>query len=76
MYEGARTKVRSSAGCTNRFDIKVGIHQVSCLSPLLFIILMDVVSEAARREVPWGLLYVYDLSVVEARQGSVDDKRP
>ena len=37
MYEGTKTKARSSAGVTDEFQINVGVHQGSVLSPLLFI---------------------------------------
>ena len=42
MYDGAVTTVRSGRGMTLAFEIKVGVHQGSCLSPLLFIIVMDL----------------------------------
>ena len=65
MYEGARTRVRSGAGYTARFEIEVGVHQGSGLSLLLFIIVMDAISEAVWREVPWDALYADDLIVTE-----------
>ena len=30
---------------TGKIEIKIGLHQVSALSPLLFIIIMDVITE-------------------------------
>ena len=57
MYDEASTTVRTGAGNTMIFDIRVGVHQRSCLSPLLFIIIMD----AAR----WDILYADDLIVAE-----------
>jgi len=61
MYDGAVTTVRYGRGKTLRCEIKVGVHQGSCLSPLLFIILMDAVSEYVRHDVPWDMLYADDL---------------
>ena len=43
------------------FDVKVGLHQGSALSPLLFITVMEVVSREIRRGLPWELLYADDL---------------
>ena len=63
MYDGAKTTVRTGKGNTTAFEIRVGVHQGSCLSPLLFIIVMDAVSELIRREVPWDMLYADDLIV-------------
>jgi len=65
MHNKARTAVSSGAGCTAGFEIRVGFHQGSCLSPLLFIIIMVAISAATRREVPWDMLYPDDLIVAE-----------
>jgi len=74
MYDGARTTVRSGAGGTSWFEIRVGVHQGSCLSPLLFIIVMDAVSEAIKREVPWDMLYADDLIVAEDSPASLQTR--
>ena len=39
MYEGAQT-VRTTEGDSKAFDVKVGLHQGSVLSPLLFATVM------------------------------------
>ena len=44
MYDGCTTSVRTLIGSTESFEVKVGLHQGSALSPLLFIIIMDVIS--------------------------------
>lgn len=62
MYDEARTTVRCGVGITAAFEIRVGVHQGSCLSPLLFIIVMDAVSECVRKDVPWDMLYADDLT--------------
>ena len=46
-------------------EIRVGVQQGSCLSPLLFIIGMDAILEHVRREVPWDMLYADDLIVAD-----------
>ena len=71
MYDGASTTVRTGAGNTTIFEIRVGVHQGSCLSPLLFIIVMDAVSEMVRRDVPWDMLYADDLIVAEDSSNSL-----
>ena len=37
IYERARTVVRTKQGYSTEFEVKIGIHQGSVLSPLLFI---------------------------------------
>ena len=44
--------------------MKVGLHQGSVLSPLLFAAVMDVVSSEARSSIPSGLLYADDLALM------------
>ena len=44
LYTEACTIVRIDAGLSESFDVKVGLHQGSVLSPLLFAAVMDVVS--------------------------------
>src|SRR5260221_1756421 len=60
MYDGARTAVRMSDG-NDSFEVKVGLHQGSVLSPLLFVIVMDMVSKELREGLPWELLYADDV---------------
>ena len=45
IYEGCATSVRTILGSTERFNVKLGFQQGSALSPLLFITVMDVISE-------------------------------
>jgi hypothetical protein len=64
MYTDARTTVRCKAGMTEFFEVKVGVHQGSRLSPLLFIIVLDVISEGIVRDMPWNILYADDLVIM------------
>lgn len=45
MYKDVKTFVRSSMGDTGRFTVKVGLHQGSALSPYLFDLVLDVITE-------------------------------
>ena len=47
LYEGLRTKVRVGSWTSDEFGVRVGVHQESVLSPLIFAIVIDVVTEHA-----------------------------
>ena len=64
-YRGASTVVRITHGRTDEFPIKVGVHQGSGLSPLLFTVVLDVISKEFRCGLPNELLFFADdLAVV------------
>jgi len=63
MYTDAKTVVRTVYGNSNCFEVKVGIHQCSALSPLLFLIVVEALSREFRVALPWEL-YVDDLVVI------------
>ena len=44
LYTEVCTVVRTDAGLGEDFEVKIGLHQGSVLSPLLFAAVMDVVS--------------------------------
>ena len=64
LYTKACTVVRTNAGLSESFEVKVGLHQGSVLSPLLFAAVMDVVSSDARSCLPSELLYANDLVIM------------
>ena len=61
LYDGAKTRVRVGSEYLEEFEAKVGVHQGSVLSPLLFTIVEDVITENAKRSVANELLYADDL---------------
>jgi len=64
MYTVAKTVVRTVYGNSKGFEVKVGMHQGSALSPLLFMIVMEAISTEFRVTLPWKLLYADDLAVI------------
>ena len=44
LYKGVRTNVKVGTHFTEEFEVNVGVHQGSVLSPLLFVIVVDVVA--------------------------------
>ena len=61
MYDGARIAVRSSAGLTEEFEVGVGLHQGSALSPFLFAIMMDKLTEEIQTESSWDMTFADDI---------------
>ena len=53
MYRSSKTQVVTQKGSTEYVPIEVGLHQGSALSPLLFIIIMDVLTENMEKDPPW-----------------------
>ena len=49
LYEGAEMKFRVGSGLSEEFSVKVGVHRGSVLSPLLFAMVVDKVTENARK---------------------------
>ena len=64
LYTEDCTVVRTDAGLSKSFEVKVGLHQWSVLSPLLFAAVMDVVSSEARSGLPSEWLYADDLVLI------------
>ena len=48
MYSNARSCVIVGEGYSEGFEVKVGVHQGSVLSPLLFIIMLEALSHKWR----------------------------
>ena len=68
MYSSARSRVHVGEGYSEEFEVKVGVHQGSVLSPLLFIIVLEALSREFRCGVPWEDpwedLYADDLVII------------
>ena len=64
MYSNARSRVRVGEGYSEEFEVKVGVHLSSVLSPLLFIIVLEALSHEFRCGVPWEDLYADDLVLI------------
>ena len=74
VYIDAKTVVRTVYGNSKGFDVKVGMHQGSRLSPLLFVIVMEAISREFRVALPWELLYADDLAVIAETEEELIDR--
>jgi len=73
MYEGAQT-VETTEGDSKAFNVKVGLHQGSVLSPLLFVVVMEMISRELRAGLLLELLYAHDLVLMAESEESLHDK--
>ena len=64
MYNNARSRVRVGSEYSEEFEVGVGVHQGSVLSPLLFIIVLEALSRDFRVGVPWELFFADDLVII------------
>jgi hypothetical protein len=73
-YKNAATKVMTRHGDTEEFEITVGVHQGSALSPFLFIVVMDTLLEDVRTDVPWELLFADDVALISNSEEELQHK--
>ncbi|KAK3524726.1 hypothetical protein QTP86_001651 [Hemibagrus guttatus] len=73
MYERSRTVVRCAVGQTEELKVEVGLHQGSALSPFLFAIVMDQLSEEVRQESPWTMLFADDIVICSESREQVEE---
>ena len=64
MYISPRSRVRINGQFSEEFSVDVGVYQGSVLSPLLFIIVMEALSNEFRTGCPCELQYADDLVII------------
>ncbi|KAK3566841.1 hypothetical protein QTP86_004554 [Hemibagrus guttatus] len=73
MYERSRTVVRRAVGQTEEFKLEVGLHQGLALSPFLFAMVMDQLSEEVRQESPWTMMFADDIVICRESREQVEE---
>ncbi|GJS10701.1 aminopeptidase M1 [Tanacetum coccineum] len=70
MYEGAKTRVRTSVGDTEFFPVEVGLHQGSAISPYLFALILDEILRGLQEDILWCMIFADDIVlIVESAKG-------
>ena len=64
LVDGVKTSVRVESTYSEEFEIEVDVRERSVLSPLMFAIVADDITEKAKRGVVKELLYADDLVVM------------
>ena len=57
LCEGVKAGVRVDSELSEKFEVKMGMHQGSVLSPFLLAVVVDVITEFAREGALCELLY-------------------
>ena len=74
MYEESEIVVRCAIGTTESFKVKIGLHQGLALSPFLFAVIMDRLTDEVRRESPWKMLFSDDIVICEEIREEVEQR--
>ena len=61
FYKGEKTRARGGLELSEEFEVKIGVHQGSVLSPLIFMIVVAVVTGSVRNGLMSELFYADDL---------------
>ena len=68
------TAVMCAVGVTEVIDVKVGLHQGSSLSPCLFAMVMDRMTDEIREEAPWTMMFADDIVICSQSKEHVEEK--
>ena len=74
LYQGAKTRVRVVSELSEEYEVEVGMHKVSVLSPFPFAVVVDVVTEFASEGALSELLYADDLILMNERINGLRNK--
>nr|XP_016510811.1 PREDICTED: uncharacterized protein LOC107828072 [Nicotiana tabacum] len=74
MYDGAKTRVRTVGGDSEHFPVVMGLHQGSVLSPFLFALVLDALTHYIQGEMPWCMLFVDDIVLIDKTRVGVNER--
>ena len=74
MYDDSTRAVRCAVGVTEGFEVKVGLHHGSTLSPCLFAMVMDRMTHDIREEAPWTMMFADDIVICSESKEQVEEK--
>ena len=74
LYEGEKTRVRVGLELSQEFEVKRGVHQGSVLSPLLFAIVVDMITESVRNGLMSEMSVAHDLVLTSEMMEGLREK--
>ena len=72
VYEDSVTTVRCAVGMTEGFKVEVELHQGSALSPFLFAMVMDRLTDEVRQESSWNMMFADDIVICSESKEQVE----
>ena len=72
MYEGSETVVKCTIENTERFKVKVGLHQGLALRPFLLVVIMNRITDQVTREPPWMMLFTDEIVICKETREEVE----
>ena len=73
MYKDVRTCLKTVNGMSESFEVRIGVHQGSALSPYLFILVLDELLKGVVKEAPWCMLFADDMGLIGDTAEEVQD---
>nr|CDJ94779.1 RNA-directed DNA polymerase (reverse transcriptase) domain containing protein [Haemonchus contortus] len=73
MYDGSSTTIRTAHGQTGAIGVAVGVHQGLALSPFLFLLTMDVITEELVDGPLKTILYADDIALIAESKVELQD---
>ena len=68
------TAVSCAVGVTEGFEVKVRLHQGSALSPCLFAMVMDRMTDDIREEAAWTMMFADDIVICSEGKERIEEK--
>ena len=75
LYKGAKIKVKVGTRFSEEFEVNVGVHHGSVLSPLLFVIVVDVVANEIKEGMLQEILYADDIVLITESTTELQEKK-
>jgi Reverse transcriptase (RNA-dependent DNA polymerase) len=66
--------VRACDGESDAFPIKIGLHQGSALSPYIFTLVMNEITNDIQGDISWCMLFADDMMLIDENKIGVDQK--
>jgi Reverse transcriptase (RNA-dependent DNA polymerase) len=74
MYTNVVIYVRACKASPMHFQIKIGLHQGSALSPYIFTLMMDEITKDIQRDINWCMLFTDDVVLIDESRIGVEYK--